>query len=102
MFTSAIGNADRPRNVTREFQAMLTIADVPRVRFHDLRHTAATLLPAQGVAPRTTMEISGHGQMSLDAEHVSPRAASTASGCGREARRDPERLGGQTRGQSVT
>ena len=51
--------------MTREFQSMLTAAGVPRVRFHDLRHTAATLLLSQGVYPRTIMETLGHSQISL-------------------------------------
>ena len=33
---------------------------LPRIRFHDLSHSAATLLFAQGVHPRTVMEILGH------------------------------------------
>jgi integrase len=54
---------------------MLTAAGVPRVRFHDLRHTAATLLLTQGVDPRTIMETLGHSQISLTLNtysHVMP------------------------------
>ena len=34
-------------------------------RFHDLRHSCATLLLVQNVAPRVVMEILGHSQISL-------------------------------------
>jgi integrase len=37
---------------------------LPRIRFHDLRHSAAALLFAQGVHPRTVMEILGHKNLS--------------------------------------
>jgi integrase len=66
VFVSPIGTPLDPRNVSREFHAMLMAApSVPRIRFHDLRHTAATLLLAQGVDPRTIMETLGHSQISL-------------------------------------
>jgi integrase len=35
------------------------------MRFHDARHTCATLLLAQGVQPRVVMETLGHSQISL-------------------------------------
>lgn len=82
VFTSPIGTPLDPRNVTREFHAMLTAAHVPRVRFHDLRHTAATLLLAQGVDPRTIMETLGHSQISLTLNtysHVLPALQADAA-----------------------
>lgn len=75
VFTTVAGTPLDARNVTREFQAMLVAAGLPRIRFHDLRHTAATLLLSQGVDPRTIMETLGHSQISLTLNtysHVMP------------------------------
>lgn len=57
---------------------------VPTVRLHDLRHTAASLLLAQGVPARVLMEMLGHSQISITMNtysHVMPaqlRAAADA------------------------
>ncbi len=40
-------------------------AGQPRVRFHDLRHSCATLLLVQGVSPRVVMEVLGHSEIAL-------------------------------------
>ena len=61
--------------MTRAFKAVLTVANLPPVRVHDLRHTAASLLLAQGVAPRAIMEILSHSQISLTMDtyaHIMP------------------------------
>ena len=65
VFTSSIGTPFEPRNVTRQFKALLTAAKLPDMRLHDLRHSCATLLLAQGVNPRVVMETLGHSQVSL-------------------------------------
>jgi integrase len=38
---------------------------MPRIRFHDLRHSCATLLLVQGVSPRVVMEILGHSDIAM-------------------------------------
>ena len=64
-FTSSVGTPFEPRNVTRQFKALLTAAKLPNIRLHDLRHSCATLLLAQGVSPRVIMETLGHSPISL-------------------------------------
>lgn len=75
VFTTHIGTALDARNVIRWFKALLKKAGLPDFRFHDLRHTCATLLLVQGEQPRTIMDILGHSQISLTMNtyaHVMP------------------------------
>lgn len=65
VFVTTIGTPLDGRKVTRELQAHLAAVGLPRLRFHDLRHSCASLLLAQGVNPRTVMELLGHSQVSL-------------------------------------
>ena len=62
---AVIGTPADPRNVVRTLDQLCKKAGVRRIRFHDLRHTCATLLLAQGVAPRVVMEILGHSRIAL-------------------------------------
>ena len=65
VFTTPIGTPCDPWNLQKRFKALLTEAGLPPLRIHDLRHSCATLLLAQGVNPRVVMETLGHSQISL-------------------------------------
>jgi integrase len=68
--------------VGHRFQPELRAAGLPRQLFHELRHFCASLLLAQGVAPRVVMETRGHSQISLTMNtysHVMPAALRDAA-----------------------
>ncbi len=75
VFTTTIGTPLDDRNVRKAFRELLDAAELPPMRIHDLRHTCASLLLAQGVHPRVVMETLGHSQISLTLDtysHVMP------------------------------
>ena len=75
VFTTPIGTPIDHSADARAFKALLKKAKVRPTRLHDLRHTAATLLLAQGVPARIVMELLGHSQIGLTLNtysHVSP------------------------------
>jgi integrase len=59
------GPMDAANFVRREFRPALRRVKVPMVRFHDLRHTFASLLIAQGVAPKLISEQLGHASIAI-------------------------------------
>jgi integrase len=73
----------KPSNLNRHFKTALKRAGLPATtRFHDLRHSCATFLIAQGVHPRVVMEILGHSQISLTMNtygHVLPETQREAT-----------------------
>ncbi|WP_435053869.1 tyrosine-type recombinase/integrase [Peribacillus frigoritolerans] len=54
------GTSLNPANVRRTFNRLIKVADVPKIRFHDLRHTHATLLLSKGVNVKVTLDTYSH------------------------------------------
>jgi len=68
--------------VNSHFGQLLQDAGLPRIRFHDLRHSCATLLLVQGVPPRVVMEILGHSDIAMTMNtytHVLPELQQQAA-----------------------
>ncbi|MGW6138948.1 site-specific integrase [Streptomyces sp. NPDC055140] len=63
VFTTKNGTPIEPRNLNRSFEALSVRAGIRKVRFHDLRHTCASLLHEQGADARMIMEVLGHSSI---------------------------------------
>jgi integrase len=75
IFTDALGRPARPDNVSGYFRAAVDSLGLPHVRFHDLRHSAATLMLSQGVPLKVVSETLGHSSIAITADvyqHVTP------------------------------
>lgn len=75
VFTTSVGTPIEPRNLVRHFQQTCERTGIGKYRFHDLRHTCASLLLAQGVEPRVIMDTLGHSVISTTLNlytHVMP------------------------------
>jgi len=65
IFTNSIGGPIIPRNLLRDFYKLIKAAGLPRIRFHDLRHTAASLMLNNGVAAIVVSRRLGHSKASI-------------------------------------
>jgi integrase len=65
VFASAVGMPRSSDAVLRLFRDELRRAELPKIRLHDLRHTAATLQLQQGTHPRVVQEMLGHSNIAL-------------------------------------
>ncbi|GAA1765884.1 tyrosine-type recombinase/integrase [Luedemannella helvata] len=68
VFTNPHGGPLDPRVVFTNHRAICDMADIRYIRFHDLRHTCASLLLEQGVELVTIKELLGHAQISTTAD----------------------------------
>ena len=74
-----LGTGLEPRNVLRTLHGLLDVADLPRVRFHDLRHSAASLLIAEGVELVEVSMLLGHSELRVTADLYSHLQKQTAA-----------------------
>jgi integrase len=66
LFASKIGEPlDRRYVTTHQFKSLLKEAGLPQIRFQDLRHTRATLLPHKNVNPKVVSEMLGHATIAI-------------------------------------
>jgi integrase len=76
IFASEVGTLINPTNLRqRSFASLLKRAGLPKIRFHDLRHTCATLLLSRNVHPKFVQELLGHANIAITLDtysHVIP------------------------------
>ena len=88
VFPNEVGRPIEAQNlIRRSFRPLLSnaqavwkrlkpeAAPLPSIRFHDLRHTAATLLLGRGMHPQLVSEMLGHSQIAITLDlysHVTP------------------------------
>jgi integrase len=68
VFASISGECLHPASVSKAFGRYVEAAGVPRIRFHDLRHTAATMMLEQGVPLKVVTERLGHSSTRITAD----------------------------------
>lgn len=71
LFTSTVGTPADPDHTRRDFKVLLEAAKLPPVRFHDLRHTFASLLVARGGNFLDLSKMLGHSQPSTTSDTYS-------------------------------
>ena len=70
-----VGEPINPDSLTSGFKNLIKKMNIPKVRFHDLRHTHATQLLKEGVHPKVAQERLGHATIAVTLDlysHVMP------------------------------
>ncbi len=72
VFVTTIGTpVDAQNIVNRHFKPLLKRAGLPDIRWHDLRHTCATLLLSRGTHPKLVQHLLGHASIQLTLDRYS-------------------------------
>ena len=88
VFSNTKGGLLSRHNLTRSYKAILRKAGIPKIRFHDLRHTMITLMLAEGENPRLISELAGHATVGFTLD----RYAHVLPGMGKQAAAKMQRL----------
>ena len=75
VFCTSLGTPLNPSKVVARFKTLFKKGGLPAIRFHDLRHSAATILLILGVHPKVVQELLRHNQISMTMDiysHVLP------------------------------
>ncbi|OLC61706.1 MAG: hypothetical protein AUH89_02285 [Ktedonobacter sp. 13_1_40CM_4_52_4] len=75
VFCTAVGTPLNPNKVLERFKTLLKKAGLPHIRFHDLRHSTASILLKMQTHPKVVQELLGHSRIAetLDIySHVLP------------------------------
>lgn len=83
VFPNTYGGYLHPEYLLVRFHRLLEDAGLPDMRFHDLRHSAATILLGMGIHPKVVQELLGHSQISMTMDiysHVLPSMQKEAMG----------------------
>jgi len=81
VFCNALGHPYNPKYISARFEALVKAAGLARIRLHDTRHTAASLMLAAGVPTKVVSEMLGHsspGITLMTYAHVMPGMAEEA------------------------
>ena len=89
MFATEIGTPLNRHNLTqRSFRPLLARAGFPQIRFHDLRHTCATILLSRGIHDKFVQELLGHATIAITLDtysHVLPGMSNSTANAMDEA-----------------
>ena len=70
IFATSNGTPFAHQNIHRHFKKTLVKLGLPEIRFHDLRHSYASILASQNVHPKTVQEALGHSTITLTLEPI--------------------------------
>ncbi len=65
IFSNALGKPIDPRRLLKDFKKLLKVGGLPEIRFHDLRHTSATLMLNHGIPIMVVSRRLGHARPSI-------------------------------------